>query len=101
MNCEKHESDIKDLKKKVYGNGQKGLEERVTIMEEIMTTYKRDVTNINANVETLTRYMTEELTKAEIAERQGNKKTVHSRWLIGLTISSVLTFLTMILNFVV
>ena len=100
MNCEKHESDIRDLKKKVFGNGQRGLDDRMTIIEEKMTVYERDVNNINVNIEVLTRYMTRELTKAEIAEKDGNKKSVHNRWLIGLTISSVLTFLTMILNFV-
>jgi predicted chitinase len=35
MNCEKNASDIRDLKKKVFGNGRKGLDDRMTIIEEI------------------------------------------------------------------
>jgi hypothetical protein len=32
MNCEKNASDIRDLKKKVFGNGRKGLDDRMTII---------------------------------------------------------------------
>jgi hypothetical protein len=71
MSCEK-EAEIKTIKNEVYGNGRLGLTNRMTTLESEMRALHPVIKNMNANLEVLTRYKTQEEMRTSL--KKGNSQ---------------------------
>ena len=90
MHCEKEEL-LKQIQKDLYfGNGKRSVMDRINTLEGDM----KHIKNIDANVEVLMRYQTQQETRAEV----GQESKKDNRWFIGMLITSLLSLGAMILN---
>ena len=98
-----YESEIKELKRIVNGNGRSGLDKRVTEMEVKQKELDKNIEDIHSNTKVLIQFMTQEKTRDKIEKENYNKfrdNKSDRKWLIGLTIMTFLSSMTMVLNLV-
>lgn len=90
MKCEKEEL-LKQIQKDLYfGNGKASLMDRINTLESSM----KHIKNLDANVEILMRYQTQQETRAAVGQESKTEK----RWFVGMLITSLLSLGAMILN---
>lgn len=105
--CSK-EKEIERLSKAVYGNGKKGLVELTSNLYERIETIDPIMKEIQSNVQVLLQFQTQIKTKSKEEEKHENEirrlregEIINKRWRIGLTISTVLGMLTIIISLLV
>jgi len=97
------QSEVRELKRKVDGNGQKGLERRVNEMEVRQEHLDESIRDIHANTKVLIEFMTQEQTRDEMKNQSYNKnrdQKTDTKWLIGLTLVTFTSLVTTVLSLI-
>jgi hypothetical protein len=102
--CSK-EKELDTIKKLLYGNGKKGLITLTSDLNNKFDNLDKSISHIQSNVDVLVRFQTQIETKEKegaVHEKKIEKlrqdEMVNKRWRIGLTISTILGMLAIIVS---
>lgn len=102
--CNKSE-DITQIKKILFGNGKKGLIALTSDSYAKIDSLHKSIADINANVKVLVQFQTQVETKEQQnaifdnkLERIKQNNVINKRWRIGLSISTILGLLAIVVS---
>lgn len=102
-----HSEDIRQLKGTLYGNGKKGLVTLTSNLFDKVDSLANNIEAVQADVKVLLRFQTQietekqqhEIKIKEIRELK-KQESINKRWFMGLTISTILGLVTIIISLI-